>query len=112
RRVLFRSGLIGTLLMIFLAPVAAILIQMAISRAREFAADRDGARISGKPQALASALQRLQSGVAHRPMDANPSTAHMFSVNPFAGAMSGLRSLFSTHPPTEERVARLMELAG
>ena len=105
-----RGGLIGTLLMVFLAPVAAILIQMAISRAREFAADRDGAEICGKPEALASALQRLQHGVEHRPMNANPSTAHMFIVNPFAGAMSGLRNLFSTHPPTEERVERLMAM--
>ena len=97
--------------MLILAPVAAILIQMAISRAREYAADRDGAAICGKPQALASALGRLQSGVAHTRMDANPSTAHMFIVNPFAGAMSGLRNLFSTHPPTEERIERLMEMA-
>lgn len=105
-----RGGLIGTLLMVFLAPVAAVLIQMAISRSREFAADRDGAKISGKPRALASALQRLQYGAEHQPMAANPSTAHMFIVNPFAGAMSGLRSLFSTHPPTDERVARLMDM--
>jgi heat shock protein HtpX len=106
-----RGGLIATLLMVFLAPVAAILIQMAISRAREFAADRDGAEICGKPQALASALQRLQRGAERQPMDANPSTAHMFIVNPFAGGMSGLRNLFSTHPPTEERVERLMQMA-
>ncbi len=105
-----RGGLIGTLLMVFLAPVAAVLIQMAISRSREFAADRDGAKISGKPRALASALQRLQYGAEHQPMAANPSTAHMFIVNPFAGAMRGLRSLFSTHPPTDERVARLMDM--
>ncbi|NBC17116.1 MAG: zinc metalloprotease HtpX [Bacteroidetes bacterium] len=106
-----RGGLIATLLMVFLAPVAAILIQMAISRAREFVADRDGAEICGKPQALASALQRLQHGAERQPMDANPSTAHMFIVNPFAGGMGGLRNLFSTHPPTEERVERLMQMA-
>ena len=106
-----RGGLVGTLLMVLLAPLAAVLIQMAISRAREYAADRDGAEICGKPQALASALERLQRGAEQRPMAANPSTAHMFIVNPFAGAMSGLRSLFSTHPPTEERVSRLMAMA-
>ncbi len=105
-----RGGLLGSLLMLILAPIAAMLIQMAISRAREFAADRDGARICGKPRALASALDRLQRGAERVPMNANPSTAHMFIVNPFAGAAQGLRSLFSTHPPTEERVRRLMEM--
>ncbi len=105
-----RGNLISTLLMLFLAPLAAVIIQMAISRSREFAADRDGARISGKPQALASALGRLQSAAARIPMDATPSTAHLFIVNPFAGAMSGLRTLFSTHPPTEERIERLLSM--
>ena len=105
-----RGNLISTLLMLFLAPLAAVMIQMAISRSREFAADRDGARISGKPQALASALGRLQNAAARIPMSATPSTAHMFIVNPFAGAMSGLRSLFSTHPPTEERIERLLAM--
>lgn len=105
-----RGNLLTSLLMLILAPIAAVLIQMAISRAREFAADRDGAAICGAPRALANALERLQSGVEHRPMDANPSTAHMFIVNPFSGAMSGLRNLFSTHPPTDERVRRLLEL--
>lgn len=109
-----RGGLIGGLLMLILAPLAATLIQAAISRTREFSADRDGARISGNPRGLASALERLQSGVAQRPMEAGPSTentAHMFIVNPFAGAAGGLANLFSTHPPMEERVARLNELA-
>ena len=105
-----RGNLISTLLMLFLAPLAAVIIQMAISRSREFAADRDGARICGKPQALASALGRLQSAAARIPMDATPSTAHLFIVNPFAGAMSGLRTLFSTHPPTEERIERLLSM--
>jgi heat shock protein HtpX len=105
-----RGNLFSTLLMLILAPIAAVLIQMAISRAREFVADRDGARICGKPRALASALRRLQSGVEHVEMNANPSTAHMFIVNPFAGAMGGLRNLFSTHPPTEERVERLLAM--
>lgn len=105
-----RGNIFSTLLMLILAPLAAVLIQMAISRAREYAADRDGAEICGRPGSLASALGKLQSGAERVPMDANPSTAHMFIVNPFAGAMSGLRSLFSTHPPTEERIRRLREM--
>ncbi len=106
-----RDNIFSTLLMLFLAPVAAMLIQMAISRAREFAADRTGAEICGRPRALASALARLQHGSEVMPMEtANPSTAHMFIVNPFAGAMAGLRSLFSTHPPTERRIERLLAL--
>lgn len=105
-----RSNLISTLLMLFLAPLAAVMIQMAISRSREFVADRDGARICGKPQALARALGRLQSAAVHIPMDATPGTAHLFIINPFAGAMSGLRTLFSTHPPTEERIERLLAM--
>ena len=105
-----RGNLISTLLMLFLAPLAAVMIQMTISRSREFVADRDGARICGKPQALASALGRLQSAAVRIPMDATPSTAHLFIINPFAGAMSGLRTLFSTHPPTEERIERLLSM--
>ena len=108
------GGLIGALLMLILAPIAATLIQTAISRTREFAADRDGARISGNPRGLADALARLHDGVARRPMEAGPSTentAHMFIVNPFAGAASGLANLFSTHPPMEERIQRLNEMA-
>jgi len=109
-----RGGLIGSLLMLILAPIAATLIQTAISRTREFAADRDGARISGNPRGLATALARLQQGAEARPMQASANTentAHMFIVNPFAGAMSGLANLFSTHPPTEERIERLNEMA-
>ncbi|NBB73509.1 MAG: zinc metalloprotease HtpX [Bacteroidetes bacterium] len=109
-----RGGLIGSLLMLILAPIAATLIQTAISRTREFAADRDGARISGNPRGLANALARLQQGAEARPMQASANTentAHMFIVNPFAGAMSGLANLFSTHPPTEERIERLNEMA-
>jgi heat shock protein HtpX len=105
-----RGSAVSALLMMILAPIAAMLIQMAISRSREFAADRDGALICGNPQALASALQRLQSGSQQIAMDASPATAHMFIVNPFAGAMKGIRSLFSTHPPTEQRVERLMNM--
>jgi heat shock protein HtpX len=109
-----RGGLVGSLLMLILAPIAATLIQTAISRTREFAADRDGARISGNPRGLASALARLQQGAEARPMQASANTentAHMFIVNPFAGAMSGLANLFSTHPPMEERIEQLNEIA-
>lgn len=110
-----RGGLIGMLLMLILAPLAAFLIQAAISRSREFAADRGGAEISGKPQGLANALQRLEAAVERTPMRQDESTvdstAHMFIVKPFSGKMQGLGKLFSTHPPTEERVARLNEMA-
>lgn len=105
-----RGNALSSLLMLILAPIAAMLIQMAISRAREYEADRGGAEICGNPRALASALKRLEAGAQRQPMEANPSTAHMFIVNPFAGAMGGLRSLFSTHPPTEERVQRLLQM--
>jgi len=95
----------GTLALAILAPIAAMIIQMAISRSREYAADKSGAEMCGKPNALAGALDRLQSGVSARPMQTgDPSTAHMFIINPFRG---GAASLFSTHPPTEERVRRL-----
>lgn len=105
-----RGGIVGVLLMWFLAPIAAGLIQAAISRSREFAADRDGARIAGNPHALASALQTLESGVSRISMDATPSTAHMFIVAPFAGRLQGIQNLFSTHPPTQERVRRLLNM--
>lgn len=100
---------IVSLVMLIVAPIAAMMIQMAISRSREFAADRGGAEISGKPLALASALINLENGVARIPMKASPTTAHMFIVNPLRG--KGLASLFSTHPSTEERVQRLRQLA-
>src|SRR5262245_28519825 len=99
------GGLVGGILMIILAPIAAALIQMAISRSREYEADATGARISGNPLALASALKKLHMGTQRIPMDANPATAHMFIVNPLRGG--GFASLFSTHPPMEERIARL-----
>jgi heat shock protein HtpX len=102
-----RGNAINSLLMLILAPIAAMMIQMAISRSREFAADHEGALICGKPEALASALGKLQYGAEHIPMNANPATAHMFIINPFSGAMSGLRNLFSTHPSTELRIERL-----
>ena len=97
-----------SLVMIIVAPIAAMMIQMAISRSREFAADRGGAEISGKPLALASALENLERGVARIPMRAKPTHAHMFIVNPLRGG--GIASLFSTHPSTRERVRRLHEL--
>lgn len=95
-----------------LAPLAASLIQMAISRAREFEADRGGAEISGDPQALASALEKIHryaQGIPLETAEAHPETAQMMIMNPLSG--DGLRSLFATHPPTEERVARLMAMA-
>jgi heat shock protein HtpX len=105
-----RGGALSSILMLILAPIAAMLIQMAISRSREFAADRVGATISGRPRALASALERLHSGVETHRMDANPATAHMFIVSPFAGGMGGIRNLFSTHPPVEARIERLLAM--
>ncbi|MBI4737273.1 MAG: zinc metalloprotease HtpX, partial [candidate division NC10 bacterium] len=99
------GGIVGLIVMAVLAPLAAMLVQMAISRSREYQADAAGAQISRKPRALADALEKLQPAAQALPMDAHPSTAHMFIVNPLAGG-SVLR-LFSTHPPVEERVARL-----
>jgi heat shock protein HtpX len=96
-----------------LAPLAASLIQMAISRAREFEADRGGAELSGDPQALASALQKIQRAAQGIPLAAaerHPETAQMMITNPLSGG--GLRGLFSTHPSTEERVERLLAMAG
>lgn len=103
---------IAGLLVMFLAPLAASLIQMAISRAREFEADRGGAEISGDPQSLASALEKIHryaQGIPLAPAEAHPETAQMMIMNPLSGG--GLRGLFSTHPATEDRVARLMEMA-
>ncbi|TDI95133.1 MAG: zinc metalloprotease HtpX [Caldithrix sp.] len=100
---------IAGLLMIIIAPIAAMLIQMAISRSREFGADRIGAGICGKPMSLASALENLERGVKRIPMNATPTSAHMFIVNPLRGG--GIRSLFSTHPSTQERVRRLREMS-
>ncbi len=101
--------LIGYLFLAILAPIAAMIIQLAISRAREYGADETGAKISRKPWALASALKKLEYGVSKIPMsNANPSTAHMFIVNPLKGY--SFASLFSTHPPTEERIKRLQRM--
>jgi len=104
------GGLVGSLAMAILAPFMAMLIQMAVSRSREYLADATGAEICGKPRALASALGRLQSASQQIPMlDAKPATAHMFIVSPLTGG--GMMSLFSTHPPMEERIARLQAMA-
>jgi len=93
------------LIMMIVAPIAAMLIQMAISRSREYSADEGGARLQGNPMALANALRKLDAGAHAIPMDATPSTSHMMIVNPLSGG--SLMKLFSTHPPVEERVARL-----
>ena len=103
---------IVSILVMILAPLAASVIQMAISRAREFEADRGGAEISGDPAALASALQKIQriaQGIPLEAAEAHPETAQMMIMNPLSGG--GLKGLFSTHPATEERVARLMAMA-
>jgi heat shock protein HtpX len=101
---------LALLAMAVLAPFAAMILQLAISRSREFEADRTGSEISGRPLALASALQKLERGVATYPGHADPATAHMFIVNPLRG--QAFASLFSTHPSTGERVAKLETLAG
>lgn len=103
------GGVLGGLVMIILAPIAAMVIQLAISRTREFSADATGAAILGDPLPLATALQKLEAGNRAMPLAVNPSLAHQFTVQPLAGG--GLASLFSTHPPTAERVARLQQLA-
>jgi heat shock protein HtpX len=104
------SNPIGEILLLILAPIAAMLIQFAVSRSREFAADEGGARISGRPLSLANALKKLERGAELIPMkNAGTATAHMFIVNPLRGG--GIMKLFSTHPPTEERIARLEALA-
>jgi len=104
------GGMIGSLVMAMVAPLAAMLIQMAVSRSREYLADAAGARICGKPLALAGALRKLHNAAHIVPMqEARPASAHLFIVNPLTGG--GLRSLFSTHPPMEERIARLESLA-
>lgn len=105
-----RGGGALAILLVVLAPLAAMIVQAAISRSREFAADAGGAEISGKPRALASALQKLEATAKRVPLQGNPATAHMFIVHPFRGG--GLTKMFSTHPPTEERVARLLEMRG
>jgi heat shock protein HtpX len=101
---------IALLVAAVVAPLAALLIQMAISRSREYAADEAGAGFAGNPMGLAGALKKLQAYSARIPLQATPATSHMFIVKPFTGG--GLTSLFSTHPPIEKRIARLMERRG
>jgi heat shock protein HtpX len=104
------GGMIGALAMAIIAPLAAMLIQMAVSRSREYLADAAGARLCGNPLALAGALRKLHNAAHIIPMpEARPASAHLFIVNPPTGG--GLRTLFSTHPPMEERIARLESLA-
>src|ERR1700761_1755954 len=105
-------GLVGVLLVTLLAPIAAMLVQAAISRSREFEADRAGAELTGRPLWLADALAQIDQSARqtlNAPADANPATAHMFIINPLHGGMSGL---FASHPPTAERIARLRAMAG
>jgi heat shock protein HtpX len=102
------SNPVALIAMIILAPIAAMLIQAAISRSREFDADAGGASIAGSPLGLVSALRKLESAGKAIPLDASPATAHMFIIKPFS--MAGLFSMFSTHPPTERRVEALMAL--
>ena len=104
------GGIVGIILLSVLAPIAALIIQMAISRSREYLADETGAKISGDPLALASALKKI-SGYAERiPLDANPATSHLFIINPLSS--STILSLFSTHPPVEKRIEILYKMAG
>lgn len=104
------GSLVGMILMMILAPLAAAIIQMAISRSREYIADETGAHICGHPMWLAGALEKLRRGTEAVPMQAEQATAHMFIVKPFSGG--GLANLFSTHPPIEERIERLEHMAG
>ncbi len=104
------SNPLALLALMILSPVAAMLIQAAISRSREFAADAGGAAIAGAPSGLVNALRKLEMGSKQIPMDANPATAHMFIIKPFSGR--GILSLFSTHPPTEQRIKALQEWAA
>lgn len=99
---------LAAIVAMIVAPIAALMIQMAISRSREYGADAGGARICGKPMALANALAKLERGKEIVPMDASPATAHMFIVNPFSAR--GVANLFSTHPPIPERIARLEQM--
>ncbi len=101
---------VGGLLLLVIAPLVATLIHLAISRSREYAADEGGAKVSGKPEALASALQKMESWSRTRRVDGNPALAHLYIVNPFRG--SSMTGLFSTHPSTEKRIQRLQKLAA
>jgi len=100
---------IGLLLMMVLAPLAAMLVQLAVSRTREYSADEGGAKLSGKPQALASALQKIETWNKRKPSQTNPGMSSLYIINPFRGSF--VTELFSTHPSTQKRVARLQHLA-
>ncbi|MHC1728676.1 MAG: zinc metalloprotease HtpX [Syntrophobacteraceae bacterium] len=103
-----RGGFLGLIVTAILAPIAATLIQLAISRSREYLADETGAHLSHNPEGLARALEKMAMASERVPMDANPSTAHMFIVNPLSGR--SMANLFSTHPPIEERIRRLRSM--
>jgi heat shock protein HtpX len=104
------GNMIGIILMMVLAPLAALLVQLAVSRTREYAADEGGAKLSGKPQALASALQKIDAYNKRKPSQKNPAMSSLYIINPFHGA--AVAGLFSTHPSTEKRVARLERIAA
>ncbi len=105
-------GIVGVLLSIILAPIAAGLIQMAISRSREYAADASGAELAGGPEGLISALRKLAMANERIPMNVNPATSPMYIVMPLTGQSRGMMDLFRTHPPTEKRIAKLIEMMG
>jgi heat shock protein HtpX len=105
-------GFAGSLLLAFLAPIAATLIQLGISRSREYLADDAAARLTGDPEGLARALGKMQAAAQHIPAEVQPATASLFIVNPLAGRGRSLLNLFSTHPPIEERIRRLRGLSG
>jgi heat shock protein HtpX len=100
---------IAALIMMIVGPIAALIVQMAISRSREYAADEGGAKLAGNPRYLSGALRKLHQASQKIPMNANPATSHMFIVNPLSGG--GILKLFSTHPPIEERIARLESMS-
>jgi heat shock protein HtpX len=104
------GGALGLIVTMIVAPLAAMVIQMAISRSREFQADDTGARLVRDPEALASALRKIADASAEVPLDASPQTAHMFIINPLRSSM--LQNLFSTHPPLEQRLERLQRVAA
>ena len=103
------GNIIGLLLMMVLAPIAAMLVQLAVSRTREYAADESGAKLSGKPMALASALQKIEAWNKHKPVQSNPAVSSLYIINPLRG--STVTGLFSTHPATEKRITRLERIA-
>ncbi len=105
-----RPNPMAALALMILAPLAAMMVQMAVSRSREYGADATGARLVGNPQGLASALSKLEAAAQRIPMPAQPATAHLFIVNPLRGR--GFASLFSTHPPMQDRIARLLAMSA